>query len=87
MRDVGLVGKIDGRFDQHSRLDQLTPPALVERGKLTRCLTQRLAPLGIGVGIDQVDDAFGSREIELAVVERASGEFAGGGGPTSWNRC
>ena len=40
-------------------------------------LTQRLAALPVGVGVDEIVETFGLGEIELAVLERAAGEFAG----------
>ena len=44
--------------------------------------TELIAPaLAIGVGVDEIVEAFGFREIELAVLECAPGEFAGLGGP------
>ncbi len=43
-------------------------------------LPQRLAALPIGVGVDEIVEAFGFGEIELAVLEGAAGEFAGLGG-------
>ncbi len=39
-------------------------------------LTQRLAALPIGIGVDQVVEAFGFGEIELAVLERPARELA-----------
>ena len=43
-------------------------------------LPQRLAALPIGVGVNEIVEAFGFGEIELAVLECAAGEFAGLGG-------
>ena len=40
-------------------------------------LTQRLAALPIGVGVNEIVETFGLGEIELAVLEGAAGEFAG----------
>ena len=40
-------------------------------------LPQRLAALPVGVGMDEIVEAFGLGQIELAVLERAPGEFAG----------
>jgi hypothetical protein len=39
-------------------------------------LTQRLAPLPVGVGVNQIVEGFGFGEIELAVLKCAAGEFA-----------
>ena len=44
-------------------------------------LLQRLAPLLVGLGRDQIGDALGFGEVELAVLEGAAGEFAGLGQP------
>ena len=39
-------------------------------------LTQRLAALPVGVGVNQIVETFGLGQIELAVLERAAGELA-----------
>ena len=38
---------------------------------------QRLAPLAIGVGVNQIIETFGFGEIELAVLECPAGKLAG----------
>ena len=43
-------------------------------------LPQRLAALQVGVGVNQVVEALGLGEIELAVLEGAAGELARLGG-------
>jgi hypothetical protein len=43
-------------------------------------LAQRLTALTVGVGVDEIVEAFGFGEVELAVFERAPGKFAGLGG-------
>ena len=40
-------------------------------------MAQRLAALPIGVGMNEIVETFGLRQIELAVLESAAGEFAG----------
>ena len=40
-------------------------------------LTQRLAPLAIGVGVNEIVEAFGFGEIELAVLQGTARELAG----------
>jgi hypothetical protein len=40
-------------------------------------LAQRLAPLPIGVRVDEIVESFGFGEIELAVLEGAPGKFTG----------
>ena len=40
-------------------------------------LAQRLAALPVGVGVNEIVEAFGLGQIELAVLERAAGKLAG----------
>ena len=80
-RDIGLVGKIDAGFGQRLRLDQALAPVFGAIAEQTLQLAQRLAALRIGVGVDQIGEAFDRGEVELAVLERAAGELAGLGQP------
>ena len=79
-RHVAFVGEIDPGFDQRRGLDDLRAPVARAVAEQALQLTQRLAALPVGVGMDQIVETFGLGEIELAVLERAAGEFAGLGG-------
>ena len=59
------------------RLDDPRPPVARLVAEQAFQLTQRLAALPIGVGMNEIVETFGFGEIELAVLERAAGEFAG----------
>ena len=56
-------------------------PAFVELPQRAFRLRQRLTPLRLGLGIDQIGEALDLGEIELAVLERAPRELAGLGEP------
>ena len=56
--------------------DDLRAPVARLVAEQTLQLTQRLAALPIGVGMDQIVETFGLGEIELAVLERAAGKLA-----------
>ena len=73
---VTFVGEIDPGFDQRRGLDDLRAPVAGSVAEQTFQLTQRLAALPIGVGVNQIVEAFRLGEIKLAVLERAPGEFA-----------
>ena len=77
LRHIGLVGKIDPRLDQRQRLDQPLAPGLGAIAEQALELAKRLAALRLGLGADQVGEAFDRGEVELAVLERAAGELAG----------
>ena len=76
LRHIGLVGEIDPRLDQRQRLDQPGPPRLGAVAEQAFELPVGLAPLRLGLGIDQIGQALDCREIEMPVLERAPGEFA-----------
>ena len=80
-RDIALVGKIDAGFDQRGSLDDPRAPIARSVAEHALQLTQRLAALPVGVGMDQIVEAFGFGEIELAVFESAAGKFARLGRP------
>ena len=77
VRHVALVAEIDGRLDQRAGPHQLAAPALVELRQRAAHLAQRLAPLCLGLGIDEIGKALDLRQIQLAVVKGAAGELAG----------
>ena len=78
-RDV--LSEIDGRLAFGGRGDQGCAPGRRRVAHDTRKLTLRLAALQVGLGVDQVGEAFDLREVELAVQEGAAGEFARLGPP------
>ena len=75
-RHVGLVGKIDTGLDQRQRLDQPPPPGLGAVAEQALHLPERLPPLPLRLGADQIGKAFNRCEVELAVLEGAAGELA-----------
>ena len=74
--DVALIGEVERGLERGAGCDQPCAPAVIERPQPAIGLTQRLAPLGLGLGVDQVGEAFGGGEVELAVLEGAAGELA-----------
>ena len=80
-RHIALVGKIDAGLDQRRSLDDLRAPVARAVAEQALQLAQRLAALPVGVGMDQIVETFGLGEVELAVLERAAGKFAGLGRP------
>jgi hypothetical protein len=70
-------GKIDAGFDQCGGFHDLGAPVTSTVTEQALELTQGLAPLTIGVGMDQIVEAFGFSEIEFAVLERTACEFTG----------
>ena len=75
-RHVPLVRKIDARFDQRQRLDQLLAPGVGLLAERAAHLTVGLPPLALCLGHDQVGKPLDGGEVELAVLEGAAGEFA-----------
>ena len=61
-------------------------PAAHSAGQRALRLAQGLAPLGRGLGGDQVGDALGRGQVEPPVQEGAAGELAGLGGPRAERR-
>ena len=76
-RHVAFVREIDARLDQCRGLDDLGAPVAGAIAEQALQLTQCLSALTVGVGGDEVVQTFGLGEIELAVLERTAGEFAG----------
>ena len=61
-------------------------PAVIERPQRAARLPERLAPLRLGLGVDEVGEALGFGEVELAVLEGAAGELSRLGGPQAVER-
>jgi hypothetical protein len=75
-RHIALVGEIDTRLDQRTSLDNLCAPGLRAFAQKSLELPQRLTALHLGLGIDQVGEAFDLGEIKLTVLKTAPGVFA-----------
>ena len=58
LRHVGLIGKIDARFDECERLDQLCPPVFRPIPQCPRHLPECLPTLPFGLGHHQIGKAF-----------------------------
>ena len=71
-----LIGKIDRRLEMRQKAQQARTPAAVERAKPPIELPQRLPPLRLGLGRDQIGDRFGLSQIQLAVEKSTTGELA-----------
>ena len=76
-RHIALIGKIDAGLDQRLRVDDLLAPVARAIAEQTFQLTQRLAALAIGVGVNEIVEAFSFGEVELAVLEGAARKLAG----------
>ena len=75
-RHIRLVGEVDRRLHQRRGRDHALPPARVYLAERPFGLAQGLAPLCRGLGVDQVGQALDAGEVELAVLEGATGELA-----------
>jgi hypothetical protein len=61
-------------------MEQARAPAVVEGGKRAFILAERLFALTFRFGVDQVGQRLGLGQVEFAVLDRPSGEFARLGG-------
>ena len=75
--DIGLIGEVDRCLDQSGNLNQVRPPAVVKLRQRPARLTERLAALSLGFRVNEVGQPLDLRQIDLAVLERAAGEFTG----------
>ncbi len=80
---IGLVGKVDPRFDQRQRVDQALPPGFGAPASQALELPERLPALGRRLRRDEIGKPFDSREIEAAVLERAPSELTRLGQPAT----
>src|SRR3569623_1241372 len=76
-RNIALGGEVDARFNQRHRLEDLLAPVLRAMAEQSLQLMQRLPPLPVGVGMNEIIETFGLGQIKLAVLERAARELAG----------
>ena len=81
-----VFGKIDMGLEPGQRPDQPLPPALVYLSERPLHLPERLAPLLFRVGIDQICNALGCRQIQLPVLEGPPRELPGIRGPQTRNQ-
>ena len=70
------VGKVDLRLDIAIASSERGADRLGVAAQRAAGDAQRLAPLRLGLGVDEVGEALDLGQIELAVLERAPGEFA-----------
>ena len=73
---IALVGKIDAGFDQSRSLNDPRAPVARFVAEQAFQLPQCLAALPIGVGVNEVVEAFGFGQIQLAVLKCTAGKFA-----------
>ncbi len=76
-----FVGEVDYGFEMGERAGQAPAPDAVEGAEFAVELAQGLMALRLGFGGDKIGDRLGLGQVELAVEEGASGEFAGLGEP------
>ena len=72
-----LVGKIHSGLEEGQGLDKVSAPHVPGPAQGAVELGQGLAPLGLGLGINEVSDPLGLGQIEPAILEGAAGELAG----------
>ena len=78
-RDVALVGEVQARFNLCAGIEQRLAPECDSIRQTAGEAGHRLLPLALGLGKDQIAEAFDLGEIELAVEEGAARELAGVG--------
>ena len=59
------------------RAQQSLTPVLVDARQRPPQLIEGLAPLGLGLGIDQIGEPLGRRQVQFAVLEGPPGELPG----------
>ena len=84
---VAFVGKVDHRLNQRQRRYQPGPPALRLLAQQAAELPERLAPLRLGFGADEIGQTLDAGEVELAVGKAAAGELAGLRRPQTFHRA
>ena len=72
-----FLGKVDGGFHVGAQVDQRVGEPLHHARELALQRAHRGARGFARAGVDEIGDGFGLRQIDLVVVERALGEFAG----------
>src|SRR5262249_20308637 len=77
LRNVGFIGKIDPRFNQRQRLDQLRSPLFSALSQRPSHLPKCKATLALRLCQPQICKTFHGGEIKFAVLECPSCELAG----------
>ncbi len=80
-RHVALVGEVDTGFDQRRGFDDLRTPVTRSVAEQAFQLTQRLAALPVGIGMNEIVETFGLGQVELAILKRATGKLTRFGRP------
>ena len=75
-----VLGKVEGRLDVRGGSNERVSPSLVPSPQRAAGLRERLATLRRRLRVEKVRETLSLGEVELIVVERAPGEFAGLGG-------
>ena len=70
-----FIGEIDFRFHMGQGVEQPLAPIFVEIAQATLHLAQGLVALGLGLGIDQVGQALGFRQVQFAGLKGAPGKL------------
>jgi hypothetical protein len=83
---IAFIGEIDPGFDQRLRLDDPGTPIARAIAQEALQLAQRLTALPFCVGVNEIVEAFGFREVELSILEGTSGKLTGFGGTHVVNR-
>ncbi len=76
-----LVREIDERLEERQGPDQVRAPPIIKLRQHARRLTQRLHPLCVRLGIDEICEPLDLGEIEFPVLESPPCEFSGLGFP------
>ena len=84
-RRVLDVGKIDLRFDRRHRLDEGGADRLALAAQRAAGDPLSLSPLRLRLRLDQIGEPFDLGKIDLAIHERAPGEFSRFGEPQPGN--
>jgi hypothetical protein len=75
--DICFIGEIDGCFHSSQYANEIVAPSL----DYQRCAPQRMMEgelaLPLGLGLDEIAQAFRHHQIDALMPEGASGEFAG----------
>ena len=80
-RHIVLVGEVQFRFHHGARPDQPRSPRIERPAQRPGGLAHRLAPLRLGLGMDQIGEPLDLGEVEPTGCKGAARELAGVGGP------
>ena len=74
---VRLVREVDARLLQRQEVADRHRPALVHRAELATRLRERLTPLGLRLGVDEIRDTFRLQQVQPAGEKSAPCELTG----------